>query len=403
MNTRFGRPGHVTDHPHHVLGLVDSVADTLRREAVPSDQQGSLTAASVGALKQTELVRLLQPKEWFGHEAHPNDFIEAVMKVGAASPSAGWVAGVVGVHPWEIALMDPRLQEEIWGEDPDTWTSSPYAPFGRARRVEGGFLFTGQWPYSTGTDHSAWVILGGIVVDQDGQVGAPPDIRHFVIPRADYEIVEDSWNVMGLKGTGSKDVRMTDVFIPDYRVVEANQMIAGGYEDRQSGKPLYRLKFPVVFSASIAAGTLGIAQGAIDVYQEYMETRVSADGNVARTDPAQLVVYGEAAADVAASTSHVLTSMANLYDFVAGGGELTRTQRLTFRRDQVRASRRAADAVDRLYKLSGASGIRTDFPNERYWRDLQVGLSHICNVAENIHVGWATDSLGGEAHPGLYV
>jgi 3-hydroxy-9,10-secoandrosta-1,3,5(10)-triene-9,17-dione monooxygenase len=247
------------------------------------------------------------------------------------------------------------------------------------------------------------VILGGIVVEEDGSVGTPPDMRHFVIPRKDYEIVEDSWNVLGLEGTGSKDVRMTDVFIPEYRVVEAGRMILGSYENRQGSKPLYRMKFPVVFSAAIAAGTQGIAQGALAVYRDYLAQRVSADGIVGKTDPTQLVVYGEAAADIAASRSHLLTSVSEIYHFVSEGGELTRTQRLTFRRDQVRASRRCADAVDRLYKISGASGIRKDFPNERYWRDLQVSLSHICNVAENIYAGWSTDDLGGEASPALYV
>jgi alkylation response protein AidB-like acyl-CoA dehydrogenase len=387
---------------HDVVEKVHKAADVLSEEAVPSDELGRLTDRTAATLRETGLVRLLQPTEYSGYEAHPNDFLEAVMAVGAASPSAGWVAGVVGVHPWEIAMMDPRLQEEIWGTDPDTWTASPYAPMGRATPVDGGFLFTGRWPYSTGTDHADWVILGGFVGDPAAAVG-PPDIRHFVIPRADYEIVEDSWNVMGLVGTGSKDVRMTDVFIPDYRVVEAGAMLAGAYEHRQEGKGLYRMKFPLVFSAAISAGTQGIAQGALAAYRDYVSQRVSADGIVAKTDATQLVLYGEAAADVAASRCHLLASTAELFDHVSKGGEVTRSQRLTFRRDQVRASRRAVDAIDRLFKVTGASGIRTDFPNQRYWRDMQVGLSHICNVAENIYAGWATDDLGGESAPTLFV
>ena len=137
---------------HEVVEKVHKAADVLREEAVPSDRLGKLTDRTVEAMKETGLVRLLQPVEHGGHEATLADFLEAAMAVGAAAPSAGWVAGVVGVHPWEIAMMDPRLQQEIWGEDQDTWTASPYAPFGRARRVDGGFLFTGQWPYSTGTE-----------------------------------------------------------------------------------------------------------------------------------------------------------------------------------------------------------------------------------------------------------
>ena len=101
---------------------------------------------------------------------------------------------------------------------------------------------------------------------------------------------------------------MTDVFIPDYRVVEAGAMLAGGYEHRQEGKGLYRMKFPLVFSAAISAGTQGIAQGALAAYRDYVSQRVSADGIVAKTDPTQLVLYGEAAADVAASRCHLLAS-----------------------------------------------------------------------------------------------
>ena len=379
-----------------VLGNIKENVSVLKGEAKLSDDLGKLTDATAHVLRDSGVIRLYQPTEWSGYEAHPVEFMEAAMTVGAASPSAGWVTGVVGVHPWEIAMMDPRVQEEIWGEDPDTWTASPYAPFGRAKRVDGGFLFTGQWPYSTGTDHSDWVILGGMVVGEDGQPTMPPDIRHFVIPRKDYEIVEDSWNVLGLKGTGSKDVRMTDVFVPEYRVVDAMKMSNGGYEDRQPGKTLYKLKFPVVFSAAINSGTLGIAIGALDTYRSYMEQRVSADGRVAKNDPIQLNVYAEASADVAASRLVLLNDMKELFDHVEKGGDVTWTQRLTIRRNGVRAVHRAVDAVDRLYKMSGAQGIHERHPNERYWRDMQSGLVHICNVSEAISVEWATNDLGGE-------
>jgi alkylation response protein AidB-like acyl-CoA dehydrogenase len=192
---------------------------------------------------------------------------------------------------------------------------------------------------------------------------------------------------------------MHDVFVPDYRVVEGMAMHDGAYEDRRPGKTLYKLKFPVVFSAAINSATIGIAQGALDVYRDYMVQRVSADGRVASKDPIQLNAYAEAAADVAASRAHLLCDMRELFDFVEKGGEMSWTQRLTSRRNGVRAVRRATDAVDRLYKLSGAQGIHLRLPNERYWRDLQSGLSHICNLTEVVSVAWAADDLGGELPP----
>ncbi|MDH2413005.1 acyl-CoA dehydrogenase family protein [Nocardioides sp. CER19] len=389
---------------HEVIDNIHKAADTLRREAPESDRRGRLTDLTAQTLRESGIVRMLQPKEYGGHEAHPAEFLEAAMETAIAAPSAGWVGGVVGVHPWEIAMMDPKLQEEIWGQDPDTWAASPYAPIGRAVPVDGGFLFTGQWPYSSGTDHCRWVILGGIVDHGPDAKPGPPDIRHFVIPRSDYEIVADSWNVMGLLGTGSKDVRMTDVFIPDYRVVDGTAMNAGAYEHRQEGKALYRLKFPLMFSAAIGAATQGIAQGALAAFKDYLGGRVSADGNIAKQDPIQLFSYAEAAAEIAASRSHLLTSTSELYDFVAKGGEVSRRQRLTFRRDQARATRRAVDAVDSLFKTAaGGSGIHTSFPLERYWRDLQVAQVHICNIQHNIYTAWASDDLTGESNPALFV
>ena len=107
------------------------------------------------------------------------------------------------VHPHELAQSDDRLQQELWADDPDTWIASPYAPMGVATPVDGGFRFTGHWKFSSGTDHCQWVMIGGFVANPDGTVNRG-DVRHFCLPREDYEIVQDSWDVLGLRGTGSK-------------------------------------------------------------------------------------------------------------------------------------------------------------------------------------------------------
>jgi alkylation response protein AidB-like acyl-CoA dehydrogenase len=369
-------------------------------ETAESNRSRRLTDLAAKKLKETGIVRLLQPTEYGGYEAHPNDFFEAVMAVGKESASVGWVASVVGIHPWEIALMDPRLQEEIWGQDPDTWTSSPYTPLGWATPVDGGFILSGQWPYSTGTDHSEWVILGGIVVSDEPTF--PPDIRHFVLPRRDYAIIEDSWYVMGLEGTGSKDVRVDNLFVPDYRVVEAAKMSEGLYEDRQPGKPLYRMRFGMMFCAAVAAGTLAIAEGALAAYREYAADRISVTMVAAKTDPHQTAAYGEAAADIAASRSHLLSNIAECYDYVSSGGTLSIAQRVTFRRNQVRATTRATGAIDRLFKLAGSRAVWTTNPLQQFWRDLHTAQSHVANSAEAVYESWAAVDFGGEPSFGMW-
>ena len=375
---------------HEAIAHIHKNADLLRQQAGASDELGRITPETAAVLKESGGIRLLQSKDSGGVEEHPNVFFEWVRAVAQYSPSAGWIAGVVGVHPWEIALMDRRLQEEIYGTDPDTWVASPYAPVGRAKAVEGGFLFTTDVPYSTGTDYCEWAILGGIVTDEDGNISSPPDIRHFVLPLGDYEIVEDSWNVMGLSGTGSKNVACKDAFIPDYRVVEAPKMIEGVFvADRRPGSALYGMSFGTTFATAISSGTLGIARGALDAYREYMQKRVSAAGVVAKVDPFQQAALAEAEADWNAAVI-VLEKWTDDFFQQAGRGEkITTGQRLEFRRDQVRAVQRVLESVDKVFSLAGSAAVWTDKPLERYWRDLRTGGSHICNIYDTAYTSWA--------------
>lgn len=381
---------------------IEDNARALREDTGPGDRQANLTERTVGVLKASGGFRLLLARDLGGDEAHPNEFLDWVIATGAHQPSAGWVAGVVGVHPWEISFMDPRLQREVYGEDPDTLTASPYAPFGRAKPVEGGFLLTGDWPYSTGTDFCDWVILGGMVTGADGKLPqGPPDVRHFVLPRGDYEIVDDSWNVMGLKGTGSKNVRMKDAFVPDYRVSEARKVNEGVYAaERRPDSPLYGLMFGVMFPAAIAAGTLGIAAGMLRAQREYMAGRVSVSGSVAKTDPTYLAALAVAQSDLAASTCHLKQTIAELYDHVSAGHRVTPTQRLTFRRDQVRAADRVFESFAPLARLAGSAGIQEANELERWWRDLQTAITHICNVRDSAYLAWGLTEFGGDVPPG---
>lgn len=375
--------------------------EELRAEALPSDELNRLTDRTVEILRASEGMRLLQAKDLGGLEAHPNDFFDWAIQIGEAHPSAGWVAGVVGVHPWEISIMDPRVQEEIYGVDPDLWVASPYAPFGRAVPVDGGYRFTGRWPFSTGTDHAEWIILGGMVADADGTPVEPKEICHFVLPRSDYEIVPDSWNMLGLRGTGSKDVVVDGAFIPDHRVSRAPSMYDYSYaKERRPDTPLFQMGFGLMFPAAIAAGTFGIARNALRAFEEHMASRVSVVGNVARTSPIQLDALAGAEADVSASITHFRTSIAELYAQVERGVDIDLEQRLAFRRDQVRATSRCISAVDDLFRLAGSGTMVTGHPVERVWRDIHIAASHVCNTTELTYQAWGSHRFGGEIPPG---
>jgi alkylation response protein AidB-like acyl-CoA dehydrogenase len=374
---------------HDTIAAIHDAAEVLRAEHAPSDELGRLTDTATRVLRSSGGIRLLQARSHGGFEADPRIFCEWVRTVAQYNPSAGWIAGVVGVHPWEVALADPKLQDEIYGGSPDTWIASPYAPNGKAHPTPDGLRFSGRWSYSTGTDHCDWVVLGGMVTDEAGQFEGMPDVRHFFLPRPDYEILDGTWNVMGLSGTGSKDVRIDGSIVPEYRTVGHFALSDGAFGQRRPDAALYQLPFGCVFSAAIASATFGIARGAIDAYREYLQTRISAMGIVGKNDPFQQAALAEAEADLAAGIVHIDSMLARWMDQAALGHQFTTSERLTFRRNQARAVQRVLQSVDKLLWTAGSAAIWTTRPVERYWRDLHTGGTHLCDAVDTVYTSWA--------------
>ena len=285
-----------------VLEQVMAMADQLRDQAAEAERIGRLTDDSVKLMKAAGLIRLLQPKNYRGFEVHPREFAETVMATAALDPAAGWIVGVVGVHPYQLAYADPKVAAEVWGDDVDTWMASPYAPQGVAKPVNGGYIFNGRWQFSSGTDHCDWIFLGAFLGDAEGKPVMPPQMLHMILPRKDYEIVEDSWNVVGLRGTGSKDVIVKDAFVPAYRTMDATKVMDGTAQ-REAGmtEPLYLMPWSTMFPLGISAATIGIAEGALAAHLDYQRQRVGATGTAIKDDPYVMYAVGEAAADINAA------------------------------------------------------------------------------------------------------
>lgn len=373
---------------------IDDLTRLLFERADAADEAGRLTPDMAAAIRDAGVIRMLQPKEFGGTESHPVEFFESLLAVGAAAPSAGWVCGVVGVHPFEIAQADLRVQEEIWGEDPDVWIASPYAPFGKAVPVDGGYVFSGRWPFSSGTDNCDWVVIGGRIVDADGKPEAD-GLRHFVLDKSQYEVDQDSWDVVGLKSTGSKDLIVTDVFVPAYRVIDPRDLVDGSAAERAGRtNPLYRMNWYVMFTAAITAAMLAMAEGALTVFVNQTRDRVKDSGVKAAQDPHMLGVLGAVSADVQASRVQLLGDISEMWDLAQAGHILNEKQRIEFRRNQVRVSRRMAQGVEDLYTMAGGSGIRMNQPLQRYWRDIHAGINHSANLAAPIYEGHSAVRFG---------
>ena len=389
--------------PNEVLDRIEARAEELRAQGPVNEKLGRLSDDSAALLRDAGGIRMLQPKSHGGLELHPREFAETVMRIASLDGSTGWVAGVVGVHPWELAFADPKVQDEVWGENPDTWMASPYAPMGIAKPVEGGYVFNGRWQFSSGTDHCKWIFLGGFVGDENGNMAMPPRSLHLILPRSDYEIVEDSWDVVGLRGTGSKDIIVKDAFVPTYRTLEYTKVVDGTLQ-RASGRgdtnPGYLLPFSVAFPLGITSAVVGIAEGALAHHLDYQRSRVQITGTKIKDDPYVLYAIGEAAAEISASRTALLDNVCRVYDMVAAGKPVTLEDRAVGRRIQVQAARRAVAAVDEIVARSGGNAMRMDNPLQRFWRDAHMGLAHAIHVPGSVFHVSALTNLGIEPPPG---
>lgn len=385
-----------------LLDRIEKISELVSEQAEASDALGRLTPETHEAMRDVGIVRALQPLDFGGEERNPREFFEGVLALGGAHASTGWVASVVGVHSFELAQGTRQMQEEIWGRDPNTWVASPYAPMGRAIPADGGWIFSGRWPFSSGTDLCEWIVLGGMLCDADGTV-RPDGLRHFILPRSDYEILHDSWDVVGLKGTGSKDIVIKDAFIPEHRIIDPAELGTGAAAE-QAGRgdsALYRMPFHSMFSGAITCATLAAAEGALGAWLAYTRGRVSSRGVVAATEPRQLHALGEAASDLEASRLQFLGDMDRLYEVCLSGQRPSMEMRAQVRRNQVRISQRAGAAADRLVAHAGGSAMRMDNPIQRFWRDLHIALGHGANVAETVYEAYGSVTFTGEVPAGV--
>ncbi|MCU1395199.1 MAG: flavin-dependent monooxygenase [Ilumatobacteraceae bacterium] len=378
---------------HEVLDRVRELAPKLRERGAAHDDARRLVDQTVSDLRDSGVMRLMQPARYGGYEADPLVFYECVLAIAAADGASGWVTGVVGVHPWQLALCDDRLQHEIWGADPDTWVSSTYMPGGLVTAADDGYRLSGRWRFSSGSDLCSWVILGTVIQDANDEFGLGPQV---ILPRSDYAVV-DTWRTMGLRGTGSNDIVVDDAFIPSYRTVSFPSLNDGTAPGRAGNPgPLYGLTFGALFANSITAPIIGMAEGMVAEAVDFYRTRQSmAFGKTLDTDPYTMAAIGDAAREVDACRLLLMRDVGEMYEGAQAGTHPSMDDRIRARRDQVAGGRRALRAIDELFDRAGAGAIFTDSPMQRLFRDAHAARHHTAlTPLEPALSGWARHAMG---------
>jgi 3-hydroxy-9,10-secoandrosta-1,3,5(10)-triene-9,17-dione monooxygenase len=384
--------------------VLDAVRDLLpqfRERADETERLRVVPESSIKDLEASGFFRLLQPRRFDGLESDPVDFYTAVRMIASACGSTGWVSSVLGVHPWQVALFHDKAQQAVWGEDTNTRLSSSYAPTGKAKLVDGGYQLSGRWSFSSGCDHATWVLLGGLVSNDEGQI---VDFKTFLVPRSDYAI-EDVWNVVGLRGTGSNDIVVDDVFVPDeFTLSMGDTGRCYGPGQQQNTSDLYKLPFHSVFTSTITAPIVGMAAGAYSEHVEMQRKRVRAAYIAEKTvnDPFASVRIARASSEIDAAWALLMNNLREMQDLVAKGEKIPLDLRLKVRRDQVLGTERAVAAIDSLFEASGGRALAEGTYLQRAWRDAHAGRVHAANDPERALVMYGAVEFGQKIDPGMY-
>ncbi|WP_159008069.1 acyl-CoA dehydrogenase family protein [Bradyrhizobium sp. S69] len=328
-------------------------------------------------LHDSGLFRIMQPKRVGGSEFDYVALVDCADVLGQGDASVAWNFANLASHHWMLGMFDKRAQDEVWNRDVNALIASSFIfPAGRARKVDGGYVLRGSWPFSSGVQSCEWNMLASVVSSEDEADGI--EYRIFLLNRKDYK-VKDTWNAVGLRGTGSNDVEVEDAFVAEPMSVSVHDL-AGGPTPGSAVNPnaLYALPVFSLFPYVLSGAALGNAQACLDDYVEFARHRVSTYNRAKVGDmQSTQIKIAEASAKIDAARllmrTNCITAMSdarrNHIPHIAGKTRL--------RRDGAFSVNLCTEAVSLLFAASGARSLFLSGALQRQFRDAHAVNSHL--------------------------
>ena len=341
----------------------------LRERAGLAEELRRMPNETVEDFHRTEILRAAQATRFGGFDLDYPVVLEIAAELGRGCGSSAWCYGIWASHNWVIGMFPEQAQEEYWADSADVLCATSLNPNGaRVTVAEDGYLLSGRWDFSSGCDDAGWNILGGIGTD---------GLAWFLVPQSDYTI-DDTWFVSGLRATGSKDVVLDDVFVPKHRVVPVADIREGQSQGRRiHGTPNYLIPHMTMFSYTLAAPILGMAQGALEDFEAEVSGRVAYTTGEKMADSAPLHIrLAETEAEVHAARLIMQNDGREVFARARRGEMPTLNERARYRRNQAYVARLGVRAIDRLFEASGGHALFDSSPMQRFHRDAHAASHH---------------------------
>lgn len=366
--------------------LLPAIAERVRMV----DEDRRVPDETIAAIKAEGLFNIVTPKSLGGSELGFADLVRVTAEIASACGSTGWVYGVLAGHSWLLNLFPAEAQADVFA-DPDALIATVFRMGGSVEPVEGGYHLTGgEGRFCSGVDFADWVIVGNGVTLPDGSY----EPRFFVVPISDIEVVDD-WFTVGMRGTGSRTIKIPDAFIPAHRSVSLADMLGGKAPGAlQHDRAIYRMPFADIAPFSIIGAPIGMARGAISSFAANIGKRMENASDVEIGEQgATYARIAKAASDVDAALALVVAD-AEMIDRALRPEDIGPLDRARIPRDWAWAAQTARYAATHIFEASGGTGIYDGNAIQRVWRDVNSAAQHFAFTWDTGMTGYGRAACG---------
>lgn len=348
----------------------------LRSNAARTDTESRVPDENIQAIEAAGLFRVMQPRRFGGFQASVRTHLEVTATIAEACPGTSWVVNLIGTCAWFAGLASSRAQDDIYRGNPNARVAGVFTPSSQThrRRVDGGLVVSGKWYYASGCLHADWGMIG--LTDQDEHGNVTESYLAFV--PMDELTVEDTWHVVGMRGSGSNCLVANDVYVPFHRMFSMTKALAGEYATEYKDELLYQAAFVPQAAVILAGPQLGMGRAALRHVVECAGKRgivYTAYGQQAKAVSFQMMV---ADAAMKIDTAHLLTYRAadEVQAYAESGRAPDYATRARIRCDTSYAIRHITEAIDILLSAHGSGSFAETNPMQRWWRDANAAARH---------------------------
>ena len=381
-----------TDPKRELVDRARQLVPLLAQHAEASEALRHPTDEVMRAIEDAEIFKLMVPERYGGFGLDMDAFLEVVLVLGEGDASLAWVTSFLIEHNWMFCCFPESFQKELYSDRSYVLAPGMIAPTGQAKPAKGGAILSGRWPFATGVWHSSWVIAGGMLTTE----GGVPELRFFALPREDVA-VEDTWHFDGMAGTGSHDVVIDGVFVPEERsvsILAMNQGRSPGAEIHDH--PLYRTPMLPLLCTAASTPAIGQARLALREYAERLPGRVRLGGAPQSEMPQNQIRLGRLAVATDQAELLLRDTVDRLCRLRESADPLERTRMQARFATVVHQCR---DVIGQLSAASGANAHRTSDRLGRARRDTEVMACHVVFDQDAAHESLGRTLLGGPPSP----